>query len=88
MPTMANHAIKINRALRLADVGRYPETARAMLRALPASALDKLSAREIAEMLDAMHALTERSKAIAERDACEAGLVWDARRDEHRELAA
>jgi len=79
-------AIKINRALRLADVGRYPASAAAMLAAIPAEVIAALSARHVASILDANWDLAQEAKALAEAAAIDNGIIWDARRQVSREI--
>lgn len=87
MDFVGRHEIKINRALRLAEVGRYPASASAMMDAVPASARANLTSQELAELLDAMWGVAERSKAIAAREVIDNGRIWDAREQCHRALA-
>lgn len=47
MPDYTDHQIKINRAARLADVGRYPSTCSAMMRHLPAELVKRATPAEI-----------------------------------------
>lgn len=87
MATTTNHSRKVNRAMQLAAIGNYPESRSAMLRALPESAIAQLTARGLADMLDAAWQLASASKAIADGDAIAEGGVWDARAQRFRELA-
>jgi hypothetical protein len=86
MTTTSNHQIKVNRALRQSKIGKHPASASAMLRAVPNSVVAKVSSRELAEMLDAMWSLAEKSKAIANSEAISEGAVWDSQKQEFREL--
>jgi hypothetical protein len=87
MQTLANHQIKVNRAVRISQIGRYPASASAMLRAIPAEVIDALPARLIAVLMDAQWETCQASKAIAEADAITEGAVWDARAQKLREVA-
>ncbi len=80
--------IKINRALRIADVGRFPGSASAMLDAIPSVVIAALTARPLALMLDGLWSTCREAKAIAAREACAEGVVWDAARRQLREIAA
>lgn len=82
------HTIKINRALAGAAIGRNPGSALDMLAAIPATVIDALPARLLAELLDANWSLAQASKALAHTDACAEGAIWDARRQQLREIAA
>jgi len=82
------YQIKIARAKKLSRVGRYPHTCRAMLDALPREALEALTGRQIAVLLDSLHSLTLRTKAIHEADICHEGAVWDARVDRLRTVGS
>ncbi len=88
MHNITDHSIKVNRALKLSKIGDCPQSASAMLDALPASAISALTGAQIAEMLDAMWDMAQRSKAIAEREAVAEGAIWDARKGILREIAA
>jgi queuine/archaeosine tRNA-ribosyltransferase len=87
MPDYTDHQIKINRATRLADVGRYPSTCSAMMRHLPAELFKRATAAEIAMAMHALWAACRESKSIAIRDAIDEGAIWDARQQRMREIA-
>ena len=78
--------IKINRAHRLADVGRYGQTAAAMAKHLPPSLIERLTGAELADVMDALRACSLEGQAIAQREALENGFVWDRRTDAPRYL--
>lgn len=82
-----HHAIKVNRAVRLASIGRYPASAAAMLSAIPDCLIVGLTARQIAVTMDANWDLAQASKALAAREIIENGFVWDARHGISRDLA-
>lgn len=88
MTFVGRHSIKINRAQALSTTGRYGQTFAAMLEAIPAAVVETLTARQLADTIDAMQRLAEASKALAARDICADGFVWDARRGASRDLAA
>lgn len=88
MTQTINHARKVNRALALSGIGAHPQSASAMLSAIPDEVIDALPARLIAQILDANWTLAESSKAIAEREAVQQGCVWDAKAQRHRDIAA
>ncbi len=79
--------IKINRAMRLADISANPGSASDMLGLIPAEVVEALTAKQLATMLDAMWAACQRSKAIAARDAIAEGAIWDAGRQQLRPIA-
>lgn len=81
-------SIKVNRALALANIGRNPGSAQAMLDAIPADVVAALTARRLAQMLDAMWRLAGASKALAAHDAIAEGAIWDARTGRLRSIAA
>lgn len=81
-------SIKLSRARRLCDTGRYPATYDVLLDHVPDALIDRLTAAEIAEMIDAMYRCSARAKALAARDAIDEGCVWDARRQRLVELQA
>lgn len=87
MTATASHQIKINRALRQSRVGANPSSAKAMLKAVPDSVVAKVSSNELAELLDAMWRLSQKSKAIAESEVVSEGGVWDDTKQAFRELA-
>lgn len=76
--TIRNHSIKVNRALQSAAIGDCPRSAAAMLEAIPASVIARLTSREIAALLDANWRLALASKAQADREAVQTGAIWDA----------
>jgi len=80
--------IKINRALRLSVVGRFPGSASAMLDRIPTPVIQALTSPRLAQMLDAMWDACQEAKGIAAHEACASGVVWDARRRTLREIAA
>lgn len=83
-----SHTIKIARAKTLAGIGPYHRSFEAMLAAVPASVVAKLSSRQLAELIDANWCLAQSAKALAEREAIDNGFVWDARTSQARDLAA
>lgn len=87
MTTDTDHPIKVNRAMSLASIGAYPESARAMLRAIPHIVVAALTAKQLAALMDANWTLAQASKAIAERAVIEDGGVWDATRGRFEALA-
>jgi hypothetical protein len=72
------HYIKIDRARKLADVGRYNRSCEAMLAHVPPALIDRLTSAELAMVLDALWSCAQKSKGIAERDIVAEGAVWDA----------
>lgn len=83
---MTTHTVKLNKALKKAQVGKYPRSAEAMVRHLPILAIETCTSSEIAAVLDAMYSACQEAKAIAERDACAEGCVWDATQKRLREI--
>lgn len=73
---MTNHSTKITRARRLSAIGRYPASFAAMLDALPQCAIEGLSSKRLAELLDAMWSLAQASKQVALDDAARSGELW------------
>ena len=59
-----------------------------MLRANRDEVIAALTARLIAQLIDANWALASASKAIAAAAAVETGIIWDARQGRSREIAA
>ena len=84
MASMHTHQIKINRAIRMADTGRYPSTCSAMLAHIPDDVIAECPARIIAQLLDSMWAACREAKRIKERDILQEGAIWDGTR--HREI--
>lgn len=84
---MTTHSIKVNRALRLSTIGAHPLSTDAMLAHIPPSIIETATARAIADLLDSLWRACQASKAIASRDACSEGAIWDARRQTLRETA-
>lgn len=86
MQNVHRNTIKVNRALKLCDIGAHQVSAAAMLDAIPDAIIEALPARMIAQLIDANWALAQDAKAIAVRDAIEDGAVWDGHK--MREIAA
>lgn len=84
---MADHSIKINRALRQSSIGANPASASAMLAGIPASIIQTATSRQLADLLDASWSLTQESKAIAARSWIDEGAIWDARQQRLRDIA-
>lgn len=82
------HQIKLARARRLAKAARYPATYDAMLDYVPEAAVAKLTGAEIAAVVDALRATAIDAKALAAREACAEGAIWDARTQRLREITA
>lgn len=72
-------SIKLSNARTMAATGRYPQTWEAVLAVLPASTVTALTARQLAELADAVRASWDTTKALAEAEVVAEGLVWDAR---------
>jgi len=72
------HQIKIGRAIKLASIGRYHRSCDAMLKHVQPELIDRLTAGELAMVLDALWACAQKSKGIAEREIVAEGAVWDA----------
>lgn len=88
MTFVGPHAIKINRAQALSTTGRYSASFAAMLEAIPLPVVVALTSRQLAALIDANWRLADASKAIATREICDDGFVWDTRRNCSRELTA
>lgn len=71
MKTISDHSIKVNRAVRLSGVGKYPRSARAMLDAIPPSIIACAPSRAIADLLDANWRLAQKSKSLGINEAAE-----------------
>ncbi|WP_289009848.1 hypothetical protein [uncultured Thermomonospora sp.] len=74
---MYGSTIKIDRAIKLSRVGGYPRTCAAVLEAIPWSTINALTGRQLAELMDAIWELWQRTKRIHERDIINEGAVWD-----------
>ncbi|MBX3482563.1 hypothetical protein [Phenylobacterium sp.] len=82
------HSIKINRALRQAEIGHFPGSAEHMLSYVPDVLRSALTSDELAIALDMLWTACLASKALAERDAIAEGAIWDAEAQRLREIAA
>ncbi|NBN63087.1 hypothetical protein [Pannonibacter tanglangensis] len=80
-------SIKITRAAKLSRIGDTPRSFAAMAQYLPDSVIKSLTSVQLAEMIDALWTCAGDAKAIAAREAIEAGCVWDAKRNMSRDLA-
>lgn len=83
---MTQNTIKINRAIRKAVIGDCPASSHAMLDAIPPNIIAGLPSTQLATLIDAMWRVCELSKAIADRDAVDAGAVWCAKRQQFLEV--
>ena len=79
--------IKVKRAFAKASIGTCPGSAADMLAAIPQSTISALTSTQLAELIDAMWAACQRSKALHAREVIAEGSVWDARRECLLELA-
>ncbi|TAW50589.1 hypothetical protein [Rhizobium leguminosarum] len=70
-------SIKINRAAKFSKVGAWPGTFTSLLAYMPPTLLDAMTARQIGLAIDALYDCAQKSKAIAEREALDCGVVWD-----------
>lgn len=86
MQNIVTNPIKVNRALRLSQIGSNPGSASAMLAAIPSEVIQDLPARLVAQLIDANWRLAQNSKALALRDALQEGVIWDGARS--REIEA
>jgi hypothetical protein len=80
-------SIKIERARKIAAIGSHPQSFARMLDSIPASVIEKLTARQLAGLIDANWRLAGASKRLAEEEAVANGVVWDYRRGHAREIA-
>lgn len=81
-------SIKLNRARSLSSIGSTPRTFDAFVGSIPGTVVNRLSAAQIAAIIDAMHQVGQTSKHLADQEAVENGGVWDHRRNAFRPLAA
>lgn len=81
------HTIKINRARKIATTGKYPTSFAAMLDCIPSRLIERLTAREIADMIDVLWNASEKAKAIQDAAIVAEGAVWDAKSQRMIELA-
>jgi hypothetical protein len=61
------HEVKLNRAMQLAQCGAYPTMFERLARHIGPELRDRLSARDIAAVVDAMRAAAQEAKGIAAR---------------------
>lgn len=85
---MTDHSIKINRALRQSSIGTNPASASAMLAGIPASIIEAVTSRQLADLLDANWSLAQETKALAALAWIDEGAIWDARQQRLRDIAA
>lgn len=81
-------SIKFNRARSLSWIGNTPRTFDAFVESVPATVISTLSAAQLAALVDAMHAVSVKSKHLAEREAISNGGIWDDSKGAFRQLAA
>ena len=87
MPNSHNHSIRVKRAIALSILYDVPSSAAAMVRAIPEDVVSSISARLLAQVIDANWRLAQEAKAIAARDAVREGIIWDADQQRHRVIA-
>ena len=68
---------KFERAKREALVGQFPQTFADVWQFIPDAARRTLTARQLAELADAMHALYRRGKLDARGEVVDEGGIWD-----------
>lgn len=78
--------IKYSRSKDAAKRGEYNNSFDAMYREIPESVKAALTSKRIAELVDAMWNVAQKSKAIANREAIEIGAVWDEKAQKHRDI--
>lgn len=88
MTDIIDHSRKVNKAVKMSSISEHPQSASAMLRAIPDDVIAALPARLIAQLIDANWTLAGISKAIAAAEAVENGTIWDDRQGRSREIAA
>lgn len=87
MTAFPSHRTKINRAMRLAEIGENRATAEALLRVLPESVIARVTGHELAQLLDAMWKLSQNYRATVEAEIVSDGGAWDEDKQAFRELA-
>lgn len=86
MDFVGRSAIKINRAARLTDVGRYPGTFARALDHIPQTLRDQLTAAQIAAVIDAVDAAFRAGRNFAGRNTVAEGGIWDESTQKFRKL--
>ncbi len=81
-------SIKVERARKLSEVGRYPATYAAVLASLSPEVVAALSSRLLARLLDDVWASWKETKRLHEADIVAEGAVWDAGGRRLRGIAA
>jgi len=74
-----NHQIKINRAAKLAP--KLPMAAREIWKSIPESLTKSLSAKELAQVVNALDSHWHRSGAHKEKEIINEGCVWSDKRN-------
>lgn len=77
MEFVGQSATKINRAMRLADAGRYPRTFDGLLAHVPAELRASLTGAQLAQVIDALEHCARASKALRTREIREDGGIWN-----------
>lgn len=80
-------SIKIDRAEKLSDTGRYPQTFAAMLAHVSLEIVGTVSSRTLARIIDALADASTAAKAVAREDVAGDGGLWDNRTATFREFA-
>lgn len=84
---MAPSITKYNRAKAKSAIGKFHRSFDAMLHAIPDDVAQALTSTRLATLVDANWRITGASKAIALKDAIDAGCIWDERRQKLREIS-
>lgn len=79
--------IKQRRAQRLSSTGRYPATYLAISAHVPEAIVERLTARELASLIDAMDRCSKEGQRLASQAVIDEGAVWDHRHQQFRDLA-
>ena len=61
--------IKINRAAKIAECGKFPRTWQTIIEAIPAEVISAVTAKQMAAMADAMHKQFEAGHTAGYNDA-------------------
>lgn len=81
-------SIKVKRAIAKAAIGGCPGSVADMIAAIPQNTIAALTSSQLGELIDAMWAACQRSKALHAAEILAEGAIWDAKRSRLVELAA
>jgi hypothetical protein len=86
MDYVGKFAIKLNRAATMSAWGNYPATFQAQIDHIPRFLRERLTASELAAVVDALKRSYDQGRADSAREVVKSGGIYDTTADRFREL--